>query len=334
MPGSLPTEPTEIGLEQIYAPVAEDLGLLARLLRSELASSDPFVSGLVDHVLSVQGKLIRPALALLSASACGGADDQRFQLAATVELVHVASLIHDDIIDAADLRRGVPTVNERWGNQIAVLVGDYLFATAFRLASRIRHAQVAPALAEASVLMSRAEIMAASPGDRPYEDEARYYAIIEGKTAALFSAACRCGALIAGAPPDAAGAMAEYGLRWGVAFQITDDTLDLVGDPGLLGKPIGSDVGAGKITLPVIAALRNAPGPDRERLIDMLQRPPGPGFRDEMQGLLDRHGGFRYATDAAYRSAGAAAAALGVLPDGPARASLLRLADFVVARIR
>ncbi|MBM3469213.1 MAG: polyprenyl synthetase family protein [Armatimonadetes bacterium] len=325
---------TGSGLDQIYAPVAEDLGHLARLLRRELASSDPFISGLVDHVLSAQGKLIRPALALLSASACGGADDQRLHLAATVELVHVASLIHDDIIDAADLRRGVPTVNERWGNQIAVLVGDYMFATAFRLASRIRHARVAPALAEASVLMSRSEIMAASPGDRPHEDEARYYAIIEGKTAALFSAACRCGALLAGAPPDAADAMAEFGLRWGVAFQITDDALDLVGDPGLLGKPTGSDASTGKITLPVIAALRNAPGPDRDRLLSMLKRPSDPGSRDEMRGLLVRHGGLRYAMDAAQRSADAAAAALDALPDGPAKASLLRLADFVVARTR
>lgn len=321
-------------LDQIYAPVAEDLGALAQLLRRELASSDAFISDLVDHVLSAQGKLIRPALALLSASACGGADEQRLWLAGTVELVHVASLIHDDIIDSADLRRGVPTVNARWGNQVAVLVGDYLFATAFGLASRIRHAQVAPAIAEASVFMSRSEIMAAETRDRPHEDEARYFAIIEGKTAALFSAACRCGALLAGAPPATADAMAEFGLRWGVAFQITDDALDLIGDPGSLGKPTGSDIDAGKITLPVIAALRNAPGPDRDRLLSLLRRPWGAGSRDEMREILDRQGGLRYAMDAARRSAGVAAAALDVLPDGPAKAGLLRLADFVVVRTR
>ncbi len=323
-----------IDLDRIYAPVAADLGALAQLLRRELASSDPFISGLVDHVLSAQGKLIRPALALLSASACGGADEQRLALAGTVELVHVASLIHDDIIDAADLRRGVPTVNARWGNQVAVLVGDYLFATAFGLISRVRHSQVAPAIAEAAVLMSRAEIMAAETGDRPHEDEARYFEIIEGKTAALFSAACRCGALLAGAPPATADAMAEFGFRWGVAFQITDDALDQTGDPGLLGKPTGSDIAAGKITLPVIAALQNAPGPDRDRLLGMLQGPQDAGSRDEVRELLDRYGGLRHAMDAAHRSAGIAAAALDVLPDGPAKASLLLLADFVVVRTR
>lgn len=328
--------PSPVGsdLDRIYAPVAEDLGTLVQMLRHELASSDPFISGLVDHVLSAQGKLIRPALALLSASACGGADEQRLHLAGTVELVHVASLIHDDIIDAADLRRGVPTVNARWGNQVAVLVGDYLFATAFGLASRIRHPQVAPALAEASVMMSRSEIMAAETGDRPHEDEARYYAIIEGKTAALFSAACRCGALLAGAPPSTAAAMAEFGLRWGVAFQITDDALDLIGDPGALGKPTGSDIDAGKVTLPVIVALRNASGPDRDRLLRMLQRPRDAGSRDEMRELLDRQGGLVHALDAARRSAGVAAAALDVLPDGTAKASLLHLAEYVAVRTR
>ena len=326
--------PSSMGgdLDRIYAPVAEDLEALTRLLRRELASGDPFISGLVDHVLSAQGKLIRPALALLSASACGGADEQRLWLAGTVELVHVASLIHDDIIDAADLRRGESSVNALWGNHIAVLLGDYLFATAFGLASRIRHPQVAPAIAEASVLMSRAEIMAAETGDRPHEDEARYYAIIEGKTAALFSAACRCGALLAGAPSTTADAMAEFGMRWGVAFQITDDALDLIGDPGSLGKPTGSDIDAGKITLPVIAALRNAPGPERERLLSILQRPWDAGSRDDMRELLERHGGLQHAMGAARRSAAAAAAALDVLPDGPAKASLLHLAAFVVVR--
>ncbi len=321
-------------LDSIYAPVAADLDALAHTLRRELASGDPFISGLVDHVLSAKGKLIRPALALLCAHACGGAGEQRILLAGAVELVHVASLIHDDIIDAADLRRGTRTVNARWGNQIAVLAGDYLFATAFGMISRIGHPQVAPAIAEASVLMSRAEIMAAETGSQMHEDEARYYSIIGGKTAALFSAACRCGALLAGAPPAMAAAMAEFGHRWGLAFQITDDILDLVGDLESLGKPTGSDIATGTITLPVIAALRNASGPDRELLLDMLRRPRDADAHAATRGLLARLGGLRHAVDAAAEHAVAAAAALDVLPGGPARTSLLRLSQFVVDRTR
>lgn len=321
-------------LDQIYAPVAGDLQALGPLLDRELASDDPFIGELVGHVLSTHGKLIRPALALLSAAACGGADEQRLLLAGAVELVHVASLVHDDIIDASDLRRGASTVNALWGNQIAVLLGDYLLATAFTLISRIRHPQVAPTIAAAAVRMSQAEITAVQAGGEGREDEATCVAIIEGKTAHLFAAACRSGALLAGAPAATADALAEFGLRWGVAFQITDDTLDLIGDRGALGKPVGSDIGSGRMTLPVIAALRQAPGADRDRLRALLRHPPGGAADDELRALLARHGGIEYALETARRSADSAVAAIESLPAGPAKASLRELATFVLVRVR
>lgn len=319
-------------LDRIYAPVADDLHALERLLHRELATDDPFIGELVGHVLATRGKLVRPALALLSAAACGGADEQRLWLAGTVELIHIASLIHDDVIDAADRRRGASTVNTLWGNQVAVLLGDYLFATAFDLVSRIRHPQVAPAMALAAVAMSQAEIQAVRAGGEPHDDEALYRAVIEGKTARLISAACRAGALIAGAPPTTAEALGDFGLHWGMSFQITDDTLDLVGDPAALGKPTGSDIHTGRVTLPVIAALRRASAADRARLLRLLGEPSGNGPSPELRALLDRYDGVGYALEAARGHADRAGAALRDLPASPAKASLMALADFVLVR--
>lgn len=321
-------------LERIYAPIGADLEALDALLRRELATDDPFVGELVGHVLATRGKLVRPALALLSASAAGGADEQRLWLAGTVELIHIASLIHDDVIDAADLRRGTSTVNVLWGNQIAVLLGDYLFATAFDLVSRIRHPQVSPTIAQAAVRMSGAEILATKHGGEPYEDEATYFAIIGGKTAALFSAACRAGALIAGAGPPVVQALTEFGEQWGMSFQITDDALDLTSSADALGKPVGSDVDTGKVTLPIIAALKRASEPDRVRLRALLRAGTGDGALGELRALVDRWGGVRYALETARTFAGGARAALDALPVSPARTSLQALTEFVLVRAR
>ncbi len=321
-------------LSQIYQPIAEDLDALGSLLRRELSTDDPFIGELVEHVLATRGKLIRPALALLSASSCGGADAQRFWLAGTVELIHIASLIHDDIIDAADLRRGISTVNMLWGNQVAVLLGDYLFATAFDLVSRIRHPAVAPTIAQAAVAMSQAEITAVKLGSDPHEDEDTYFAIIEGKTARLVAAACRAGALIAGAPDPVADALAAFGLNWGISFQITDDALDFTGTAESLGKPIGSDIDSGKITLPLIAALRRASDADRERLRVLMRQASSDGTREELRVIVDRYDGIHQALEAARLYASRATAAIERLPASRARASLLELAEFVLVRAR
>jgi octaprenyl-diphosphate synthase len=321
-------------LSQIYHPIAADLEALGAVLRRELATDDPFIGELVSHVLATRGKLIRPALALLSSAACGEADEQRLWLAGTVELIHIASLIHDDIIDAADLRRGISTVNMLWGNQVAVLLGDYLFATAFDLVSRIRHPDVAPTIAQAAVAMSRAEIQAVKLEGEVHEDEQTYFQIIEGKTARLFSAACRSGALVAGASSDMTEALAAFGLNWGISFQITDDALDLTGTQEALGKPIGSDIDAGKVTLPVIAALRRASETDRQRLRTLVGRASGDGALEELRAIVDRYGGVRQALDAARAYADRAAHALDALPPSPSSRSLRDLAEFVLVRAR
>lgn len=320
-------------LQALYAPIQDDLARFQAVLEQELIAEDPFVGDLVQYVLQTPGKMIRPALVCLSAQASGGAGDARLWIAAAVELIHVASLIHDDIIDAADVRRGIPTINAQWGNQIAVLLGDYLFAKAFDLISRVRHPDVAPSLAEAAVKMSQAEIMQIKHGQQPHDDEGTYFRIIAGKTAHLFSAACRAGALVAG-NTMAADLLGTYGLQWGMAFQITDDALDLTSREEALGKPIYSDIEGGKVTLPVIRALRDATPDDRDRLMRLLSGPASDGQHEELQHILRRYHGIDYALDVAGHYSKQAADALAPLPPGPAKTSLLGLTEFVVVRSR
>jgi len=320
-------------LAAIYAPIQDDLDALQVLLERELVAADPFIGELVRHVLHTPGKMIRPALVFLSAQASGGAGEARLWIAAAVELIHVASLIHDDIIDAADTRRGAATVNVQWGNQIAVLLGDYLFAKSFDLLSRVRHPEVSLAMAAASVQMSQAEIMQIRYGAQPHDDEGIYFRIIRGKTAHLFSAACRAGGLVAG-DRAAAERLATYGLEWGMAFQITDDALDLTSRAEALGKPIHSDIRGGKVTLPVIHALRAASPADRARLLELVGGPLRDGQVEEVQRLLGRYRGVEYALEVAAGYAGRAAGALAALGDGPAKESLRQLTEFVVVRSR
>ncbi len=334
-------------LARIYDPVREDLDAVRRLLHDELSADDPFIGQLVAHVLQTKGKLLRPALVCLSALVCGGGSGARLEVAGAVELIHVASLIHDDVIDAADLRRGQASVNAIWGNQVAVLLGDYLFSKAFHMLARLHSADLAAAMAGATVKMSQAEIKQIKYGNTPHTDEAIYFDIIEGKTAHLFSAACRCGALTAGAPDPAAAALSEFGLEWGMAFQITDDALDLTATPEQVGKPIGSDIQTGKITLPIIYALTRAPDSDRRRLRELLDNaglpaprmegsaPGGDGHHDageEVGAILARCGAIEHALNAARSRAHRAAAILTRLRGSPARNSLAALVEFVTVR--
>lgn len=320
-------------LTAIYEPVRGDLAAVGELLEQELVSPDPFIGDLVRHVLAAPGKMVRPALVCLAARAAGGAGESRLWIAAAVELIHVASLIHDDIIDDSDVRRGTATVNALWGNQIAVLLGDYLLAKAFDLLSRVRNPDVSLTMAAASVEMSQAEILQIKYGAEPHDEEEVYFRIIRGKTAQLFSAAGRAGGLATG-NPAAAAALGTYGLEWGMAFQITDDALDLTSRAEELGKPIHSDIRGGKVTLPVIRVLRTASAADRSRLVALLRADRHDGRMEEVRALLGRYQGLEYALEIAGGYARRAAGALDPLPESSAREGLRQMAEFVVVRTR
>ncbi len=321
-------------LARIYDPVREDLDAVSRLLRDHLSADDAFIGQLVEHVLHTKGKLLRPALVCLSSLACGGGSDERLDVAGAVELIHVASLIHDDVIDAADLRRGHASVNAVWGNQVAVLLGDYLFSKSFHMLALVKNLDLAAAMAVATVRMSQAEIKQIKYGNTPHTDEAIYFDIIEGKTAQLTSAACRCGALTARAPGSEAAALSEFGLEWGMAFQITDDALDLTATSEQVGKPIGSDIQTGKITLPIIYALSTASTPDRERLGELIDG-AGSGqatVAGEVSAILARCGAIDRALETARTHADRARTSLARVRSSVARDSLVALVEFAAVR--
>jgi octaprenyl-diphosphate synthase len=321
-------------LARIYDPVREDLDAVSRLLRDHLSADDAFIGQLVEHVLHTKGKLLRPALVCLSALACGGGSDERLDVAGAVELIHVASLIHDDVIDAADLRRGHASVNAVWGNQVAVLLGDYLFSKSFHMLALVKNLDLAAAMAVATVRMSQAEIKQIKYGNTPHTDEAIYFDIIEGKTAQLTSAACRCGALTARAPGSEAAALSEFGLEWGMAFQITDDALDLTATSEQVGKPIGSDIQTGKITLPIIYALSTASPTDRERLRELIDG-AGSGqatVAGEVSAILARCGAIDRALETARTHADRARTSLARVRSSVARDSLVALVEFAAVR--
>jgi octaprenyl-diphosphate synthase len=321
-------------LGRIYDPVRDDLDAVRRLLRDHLSADDAFIGQLVEHVLHTKGKMLRPALVCLSAMACGGGTDERLDVAGAVELIHVASLIHDDVIDAADLRRGQASVNAIWGNQVAVLLGDYLFSKSFHMLALVKNVDLAAAMAGATVRMSQAEIKQIKYGNTPHTDEAIYFDIIEGKTAQLFSAACRCGALTAGAPNSVAAALSKFGLEWGMAFQITDDALDLTATSEQVGKPIGSDIQTGKITLPIIYALATASPTDRARLTELIGDATSgqAAAAGEVCAILGRCGAIDRALETARAHARSASSSLERIRRSAARDSLAALVDYAAVR--
>jgi octaprenyl-diphosphate synthase len=315
-------------LDRIYAPVQGDLDSLQSLFREELSADDPFLEELVAAVLETRGKLVRPALTFLSARVSGAPTSQERLVAAAVELIHVASLIHDDVIDESDLRRGRQTANVRWGNHIAVLLGDYLFAKSFHMLSRVAHTAVAAEMAKATVSMTQAEILQVKYGSRPHEDETVYFRIVEGKTAHLVAAACAGGAYVAGGSPSLAAELGAFGMHWGIAFQITDDTLDFTSDPDVLGKPIGSDVRGGKMTLPLIHAYRTGTDTERTRIAAAMSN----GAAGDLLAVVQRGGSIEYALGVARAHAAKAAKIVSGLPSGAARESLALITEFVIAR--
>ncbi|MGC8861239.1 MAG: polyprenyl synthetase family protein [Armatimonadota bacterium] len=237
-------------------PIADLLDAVEDTIESAIDSRIDIVSHISTHVFSAGGKRIRPALVILSASACGSNVDRGrvTKLAAAVELVHTASLLHDDVVDSAAARRGVCTANSLWGNRLSVLGGDFLLSKAFSLLACAESTEILSVLSSAAVSMAESEMLqAASEGSLDCW-RANYWQIIQGKTAALMAACCECGALLAGADAGLRQAFSEYGTSVGLAFQITDDLLDIVGNPAQTGKDVGTDLMNGKFTLPVLLA--------------------------------------------------------------------------------
>lgn len=318
-------------LEPIRAHVADDLAAVDELIRRRLASDVVLISQLGHHIVAGGGKRLRPMVLLLAARACGYEGPHHVQLAAVVEFIHTATLLHDDVVDASELRRGQETANSIWGNEASVLVGDFLYSRAFQMMVEAGSMRVMDIMAETTNTIAEGEVRQLLNCHDPDTTEERYLEVIRGKTAKLFEAAARLGAVLANRPEAEERALAEYGLRLGIAFQLIDDVLDYRASPEETGKNLGDDLAEGKPTLPVIHALRQA-DPERARL---LRRAIEEGGREHIPAVLEAieaTGAIAYTEARARAEAEGAIAALEALPGSPCREALVALARFAVDR--
>lgn len=314
---------------QLYGPVTDELVRCEELLREMVESGSPIVEEVASHTV---GKRLRPALLLLCAEACGQTSDPAVRLAAAVELVHSGSLLHDEVLDEAETRREAESAWRKWGIARAVLVGDYLAATAYRYLAEHDDNDDLNILTQAIGKMCEAELLSLERGDEI--DEQVYLQIIGGKTAALFSASCRLGAKAAGAPDDVQSELAAFGHDLGLAFQITDDLLDLYGDAAKLGKSVGQDQSRGVRTLAVIYALANDDSGRIARLLEGLsEETGGEEARATLAARVEQAGGRSYAEQCAHDYIASAQRHLQILSPSPSREALFGLTKQIVGRI-
>lgn len=321
--------------ERVAGLVGDDLEAVEAEIRRELDSPVTLIQEMGGYIAGAGGKRLRPILLLLAARLAGYRGPRGVRLACVVELLHTATLIHDDVVDQAPLRRGRPSANRRWGDDASVLVGDHLYSKSFAALVRDNDRAVMETLARSTMSMTEAEVFQLELKRSGTTSEADYLRIITQKTASFISACCRIGALLGGGPPELIEALTRYGLDIGVAFQISDDSLDFVADQDRLGKAIGADLREGKRTLPLIAMLERARPAELERVRALLRhRTLEPAELEEIRHLVLEHEGVEYARARAHAYAQAAKADLEPFPPSEARDTLVLVADFVVDRDR
>ncbi|MEM9707848.1 MAG: polyprenyl synthetase family protein [Pseudomonadota bacterium] len=313
-----------------------DLDAVGALIAERMASEHaPRIPEVTAHLVGAGGKRIRPMLTLASARMLGYAGDNHIRLAATVEFIHTATLLHDDVVDESRQRRGRPTANLLWDNQSSVLVGDYLFARAFQLMVETGSIEVLGILSNAAATIAEGEVLQLTAARNLSTTEATYLQIVRGKTAALFAAACEVGGVISGAAPAVSTALRTYGDALGIAFQIADDLLDYSGDTEATGKNVGDDFREGKLTLPVIKAIAKADDAERAFWTKAIAKGAAEeADLDRAKAILARHGTIEATKSEAFDWAAKARNALAELPENDIRSMLLDLADYVVERIR
>jgi octaprenyl-diphosphate synthase len=317
--------------KRLYAPIATELAAAEDLLRAELTSEDPFVDQLVKHAFRLGGKRLRPALLLLAAKATGAITRDHIVLAAVVEMIHTATLVHDDVLDEASLRRHRETINARCDNEASVLVGDFLFTHAFYLASSLETTFACQTIGRATNIVCAGELRQIHSRGNFALGEAEYLAIIEAKTAELCACCCRLGAHYAGAQAPCEDALDRFGRNLGIAFQIADDMLDLTGDELSMGKSLGTDLEKQKPTLPLIRLLAESTAAERAEIVELLSSNTAAG-RQQVNLWLERTDAFVYSLNRAKHFAQLAAADLRQLPASPARDVLHTLTELVVSR--
>lgn len=321
--------------DRLAATLADDMAAVNTLIRDRMASEHaPRIPQVTAHLVEAGGKRLRPMLTLAAARLCGYGGPYHVHLAATVEFIHTATLLHDDVVDESEQRRGRPTANLLWDNQSSVLVGDYLFARSFQLMTEPGSMRVMRILSNAAATIAEGEVLQLTAARNLATNEAIYLQVVRGKTAALFSAATQVGGVIADAPEAHVEALFDYGDALGIAFQIVDDLLDYRGDADATGKNVGDDFRERKLTLPLIKAVARADAEERAFWTRTIERGrQETGDLEHAMSLMAKYGTLDETEADARAWAQRARAALSPLPDHPIKDMLTDLADYVVSRI-
>lgn len=326
-------KPTESALDQLAALVAEDMAAVNQLIIQRMESHVPLIPQLAGHIIAAGGKRLRPLLTLASSKLCDYHGQRQRKLAACVEFIHTATLLHDDVVDDSNMRRGGPSANALFGNEASVLVGDFLFSRAFQLMVEDGSIDVLRILSNASAIIAEGEVLQITTTNDSTTSEQAYLEVVRAKTAELFAAACRIGAVVGSRPASEEEALRTYGLNLGIAFQIIDDVLDYSAEQLRLGKTVGDDFREGKVTLPVILAIHRGNEAERafwHRTLDETDQREND--LEHAQDLLRRHHALRDAVERARHYGAIARDALGLFPPHPVKEILLDIIDFTVER--
>ena len=318
-------------LASIQALVGDDLAAVDGTIRARLQSDVVLVNQVAEHIIGGGGKRLRPLLVLLSARALHHRGDQHIELAAIVEFIHTATLLHDDVVDDSELRRGRRTANAQFGNEAAVLVGDSLYSRAFQMMVAVGDLRVMAIMARTTSEIADGEVLQLLNRRDPDTTEARYLEVIHRKTAKLFEAAARLGAVCAGAPQPQEDAMARFGRHLGTAYQLVDDVLDYQGRTGEIGKNVGDDLAEGKPTLPLIHAIRES-GERNARVLQEAIRNRGLDAIEDVIAAVECAGSIAYTSELAANEVALAGEALSAVPSSPYRDALAGLAEFTIGR--
>ncbi len=320
--------------QDIRSVVSADMDAVDSYIVQQLHSQVPLVENIGHYIVDAGGKRLRPILVLLAARCCGSKLDAPVALAAVIEFIHTATLLHDDVVDMSELRRGRPTVNAEWNNPSSVLVGDFIYSRAFQLLVEIGDMRIMEIMADTTNKIAEGEVLQLINKNNPASTEHSYMQVIHNKTAILFEAAAHCGAILAGADSAAQDALKSYGMHIGIAFQLIDDALDYDGDAASLGKNVGDDLAEGKPTLPLIHAMTQCSDDDAQLIRECLKS-QAPLTADTLQRVItivSATGSLDYTRSKAQEQAGKALACLDALQPSPYREALQTLSAFSVAR--
>ena len=317
----------------LFAQLDEDLQRIEEEINKNLQSSVPLIALVTRYIMRSGGKRLRPLLTVLAARLLNYQGDDQYGLSIVFEYLHAATLLHDDVVDHAELRRGRPSANTLWGNAAVVLVGDFLLATSFFLSVTSGNLKILRILSETTTFMAEGEVLQLINSDNLEISEEEYIEVIRRKTAILISAACQIGAILGRADEEQEEAMRSFGLNLGIAFQLRDDFLDYTGSAEEFGKPVGKDLQEGKITLPLIHALQSSNDGDRQRLVELIISDHNyQQIFTEVKKIIQAYQGLDYTDKLAIHYITEAKSALSIFPESPTRQSLLEIAEYVISR--